>query len=199
MKLPPIDEPHRFQGLYVFDFGTWTSVGYTAAEIAILLEDPTYRDGKVYKIHRAYPDGRMELRGISSDRFELESGMFFYRADVDLARADFRRICDDADRAGPPCRAYVHLSDRGPQCGPGRFVTAILFPSEFEDEFGRWLTSVDYAGGDTAEGGISLATGYLSESKEILARRQLWGSDAIQCRPADQVIAESRKPVQRFA
>ena len=38
MKLPELSSPARYQGLYVFDFGEWTAVGYTAEEIAALLE-----------------------------------------------------------------------------------------------------------------------------------------------------------------
>ncbi len=88
MILPHVDNPPRLCGLYVYDFGDWTAVGYTAEEIAILLDDVTCRGGTVYKIHRATPDGRMELRGVSPRRFNLESGMFFH---------GYRRITIPAD------------------------------------------------------------------------------------------------------
>ena len=89
MILPRVDDPQKLAGLYVYDFGEWTTVGYTAEEIAILLEHEIYRDGKVYKIHRASPDGQFELRGVSPQRFNAESGMFFHRAELDPARQDF--------------------------------------------------------------------------------------------------------------
>ena len=89
MILPHVDDPTRLRGLYVYDFGDWTAIGYTAEEIAILLDDESWRGGKIYKIHRATPDGQMELRGVSPTRFNVESGMFFCRRELDAARADF--------------------------------------------------------------------------------------------------------------
>lgn len=87
MKLPAVDNPPRYQGLYLFDFGEWTSLGYTADEIAVLLEDPQYAEGRVYKVHAASPDGQFSLRGVSRERFSQESGMMFYRARAGRRRA----------------------------------------------------------------------------------------------------------------
>jgi len=49
-----------------------------AEEVAEILDSEKYKDCKVYKIHRAYPDGRMELKGVRSGQFQLEAGMLFY-------------------------------------------------------------------------------------------------------------------------
>ena len=46
--------------------------------MAELLESEHYRDGKVYKIHKATPDGRIELKGLPNETFQLEAGMFFH-------------------------------------------------------------------------------------------------------------------------
>ncbi|KPL19897.1 MAG: hypothetical protein AMJ75_12465 [Phycisphaerae bacterium SM1_79] len=81
MKLPELEKPEEYVGLYIFDFGDHVGVGFTAEEVAELLESEKYKDGKVYKIHRAYPDGRL---------------------DKELVRL--------AVRTAPPCRAKVHLS-----------------------------------------------------------------------------------------
>ena len=48
MKLPRVENTPKYQGLYVYDFGDWTAVGYTAGEIAILVESERYRGGKAY-------------------------------------------------------------------------------------------------------------------------------------------------------
>ena len=61
MKMPELTSADKYAGLYVFDFGEQAAVGYTAEEIAVLLESEKYRTGKVYRIHRALPDGTMEL------------------------------------------------------------------------------------------------------------------------------------------
>lgn len=199
MLLPPIEEPRQFQGLYVYDFGAWTAVGYTAEEIAILLESPEHCDGKVYRIHRALPSGGLELKGVPADRFELESGFFFYRADSTAGWQDFRDLSQAADDGGMPCRAYLHLADRSADADFKRYVTALVFPSEYEDDLSAWLGSIGYAGGDLAEGGISHVTNYLTEEKTILARRQLWSAAKVPPRSAEQVLAERKRPVQRWA
>ena len=107
MNLPHVKDPQRLRGLYIYDFGDWAAVGYTAGEVAILLEDERYGGGKVYRIHRAWPDGQMELQGVSAERFRLESGMFFHRTDLELARADFEALRSAADKTPPPCRAPI--------------------------------------------------------------------------------------------
>ncbi len=196
MVLPELEQPTRYQGLYVYDFGQWCAVGYTADEIAVLIESEQYRGGKTYKIHRATPDGRMELRGISAERFQLESGMFFPRSELTDARADFESLRSAAECTPPPCRARLHLADRG-EAHSARFVVALVFPAEYEDDMGRWLLAVDYQGGDLAEGGISHAAQYNEESLTVLDRRQLWPSSTQSSRSAEEVLAGVRRAVQR--
>ncbi len=197
MNLPPLDEPRRYRGLYVFDFGEWSAVGYTAEEIAVLLETEQYRHGQVYKIHRAYPDGHLELRGVSAERFRLESGIFFYRADAQQARRDFDQLRDAAHRTPPPCRTVAHLAERAEPSEAARFVTALIFSAEFEDEIGHWLSAILFEGGDLAEGGSSHVSNYYAEEKEVIERCQLWSRPAIPSRPAEEVLANVRCAVQR--
>jgi hypothetical protein len=197
MKLPALDHPPSYQGLYVYDFGAWSAVGYTAEEIAVLLEDQDYRGGKVYKIHRAHPNGQMELKGVSSDRFELESGLFFYRDELSTARADFRTLCESAEETALPCRAFVQLADRREESGSQRYVTALVYPAEYDDDVSQWLLDRNYAGGDTVEGGVSHVTDYYGESHEVIARRQLMSEAFRRSRPAAEVLASVRRAVQR--
>jgi hypothetical protein len=197
MKLPDLSQPDRYRGLYVFDFGEWTAVGYSAEEIAVLLEREQYRTGKVYKIVRTSPDGQMELRGIPTERWHVESGMFFNRADLDAARADFAELQRLAETRGTPCRAFAHLADRGVAAGRARYATALIYPAEYEDEMARWLLDAHYQGGDTVEGGISHVTNYQAESKTILQRQQLWSRPAIPSRSSEEVLRSVRTAVQR--
>jgi len=197
MNLPLVDQPERYHGLYVYDFGGWSAVGYTADEIAVLQESEAYRGGTIYKIHRATPDGRFELRGVSPERFRMESGMFFYRGALEEARRDFAELRAAAQSAAPPCRAFVHLSDRGVAAGPTRYVTALVYPAEHEDEVGQWLLAVDYRGGDTAEGGISHVSNYYAEEKTVLERQQLGSQPTVASRSPDEVLATVRRAVQR--
>ncbi|MCJ7777838.1 MAG: hypothetical protein MUP16_05945, partial [Sedimentisphaerales bacterium] len=104
MKLPKLQKPDGYVGLYIFDFGDHVGVGFTSEEVAELLESEKYKDGKVYKIHRAYPDGRLELKGVRAESFQLEAGMFFYASDLETAKSDFKRLVDLAVKTAPPCR-----------------------------------------------------------------------------------------------
>ena len=69
MDIPKLKNTEKYVGLYVVDFGDRSSTGFTAAEVAELLESEKFKDVKVYKIHNAYPDGRLELKGINNDIF----------------------------------------------------------------------------------------------------------------------------------
>jgi hypothetical protein len=197
MILPKLDDASRLRGLYIYDFGEWTAVGYTAEEIAILLEQETYRGGKIYRIHRAQPNGQMELRGVSAERFGLESGMFFYRNDLEAARADYEALRIAARNTQPPCRAFLHLVDRSAEAAPRRYVVALIFPAEYESDIGRWLSAIEYAGGGLVEGGISHVGNYYQEQYTILERQQLWSHPAIPSRSPEQVLATVRQAVQR--
>ena len=48
LELPPIHNPQRYGGLYVYDFGTHVSVGYTVAELRVLRESDVHRGGTAY-------------------------------------------------------------------------------------------------------------------------------------------------------
>jgi len=197
MKLPQLQHPDRYRGLYVYDFGDWTAVGYTAEEIAILLESEATRGGAIYKIHRAWPDGRMELRGVPPERFKIESGMFFCRGDQEQAATDYAELINAARQTPPPCRTFVHLAERPGALPPARFVTALIFPAEYEDEIAQWLLRIDYQGGDLVEGGPSHVTDYYAGAKTIIRREQLWSQASIPSRSADEVMSSIRRAVQR--
>lgn len=203
MKLPALDEPLRYRGLFVFDFGEWTALGYTAEEVAMLLESEQFRSGKVYKIARVSPDGAMELRGVATERFHLESGLFHWRSDLALARRDFDDLCQLAETDPPPSRGLIHLvraawpaPDSPKTDSPARFVTALVYPAEYDEEFGRWLLDHDYAGGDWVEGGISLVSSFHELEKTTLDRRQIW-SQAGLSRTSEEVFRSVRMALQR--
>ena len=197
MKLPTVAQPQRYRGLYVYDFGAWVALGYTAEEVAVLLESEAHRDGKVYKIVRATPDGTLELRGVAVERFQVESGMFFNRYELAPARVDFAELRRLAEIQGAPCRAFVHLADRGSAEGTFRYVTALIYPAESEDEMAAWLSAAGYAGGDLAEGGPSHVADFYAATKTILDRQQLWSQPAIPSRSMDEVLRTIRLAVQR--
>ncbi len=193
MKLPELEKPEKYVGLYIVDFGQYTSVGFTALEVAELLESEKFKDCKVYKIHRAYPDGKLEIKGISSDIFQLESGMFFYSEDLETSQRDFKELVNLAVKAAPPSRAKVHLA----QYSEEKFVTAIIYPAEYNEEFSDWLLDGQYKTEGPAEGGIEAVQRYYEHQPEILERHQLFGQSENISRSGQELMANLKVAVQR--
>jgi hypothetical protein len=193
MKLPKLQNSERYIGLYVFDFGDHCGVGFTALEVAELLESEKYKDCKVYKIHKAYPDGRLELKGVRPEIFQLEAGMFFYSQDEQTARRDFKELANLAVRIAPPCRAKVHLA----KYADDKFVTAIIYPAEYDDEISRWLSDGDYKTAGAAQGGIGAVQRYYDAKPEILDRHQLFEKSDIISRTSEELLANLKLAVQR--
>ena len=177
----------------MFDFGDHAGVGFTAEEVAELLDSERYKDGKVYKIHRAYPDGRLELKGVSAHKFQLEAGMLFYSQDEATARADFKRLVGLAVRTAPPCRAKVHLA----RYADDGYVVAMLYPAEYDDEISSWLLAGDYRTQGQAEGGVGPVEKYYQAKPEVLDRHQLFGASDNVSRTGEELLASVARAVQR--
>jgi hypothetical protein len=193
MKLPELKKPEKYVGLYIFDFGDHTGVGFTAEEAAELLESEKYKDGKVYKIHKAYPDGRLELKGMPSGTFQLEAGMFFYSSELRTARQDFKRLVNLAVKSSPPCRAKVHLA----KYADDKLVVALIYPAEYDDEFSSWLLDGEYRTIGAAEGGAGAVQRYYDQKPEILERHQLFGRSEIISRTGNELLSSLKMVVQR--
>jgi hypothetical protein len=197
MKLPHVDDAQRMAGLFVFTHGEWTGVGYTAGEVAMLFESEQYRDGRAYRICRVTPDGRMELRGVDNTRFELENAMLFYRGTLADARSDFDALRGQGQRDTMPCRAFAHLADRGPDAAPHRYVTALIYPAEYDNDVASWLLRCGFEGGDVVEGGVSHVSNYYAEQNTVLAREQFWNTREIPSRSREEVLRSVGRAVQR--
>jgi hypothetical protein len=193
MKLPELQKPEKYVGLYIFDFGDHAGVGFTAEEVAELLESEKYRHGKVYKIHRAYPDGRLELKGVPAQKFELEAGMFFYSDDLETGKREFKTLVNLAVRTAPPCRAKVNLA----KYSDDKFVVAFIYPAEYDDEVSSWLLDGRYKTSGAAEGGIEAVQRYYNYEPEILDRNQLFGKSESISRTGRELLAGLKLAVQR--
>jgi hypothetical protein len=193
MKLPKLQNSEKYVGLYIFDFGDHAGVGFTAEEVAELLESEKYKHGKVYKIHRAYPDGRLELKGVPAQTFQLEAGMFFYSSALETARGDFKKLVGLAVETAPPCRAKVHLA----KYNDDKFAVALIYPGEYDDEVSSWLLDGQYKTSGAAEGGIEAAQRYYDYKPEILDRHQLFGKTESISRTGQDLLAGLKLAVQR--
>ncbi len=193
MKLPKLQDSQKYTGLYIVDFGENTGVGFTAEEVAELIESEEYKHCKVYKIHRAYPDGKLELKGVSAQTFQLEAGMFFYSQDLESSRGDFKKLTDLAVKASPPCRAKAHLS----KYNDDKFVVALIYPAEYDDEFSSWLLDGQYKTNGAVEGGIEAVQRYYDTKPEILDRHQLFAESKLISRTGEELLAGLKTAVQR--
>ena len=193
MKLPKLEKPEKYVGLYIFAFGDHVGVGFTAEEVAELLESQKYKHGKVYEIHKAYPDGKLELKGVPAQTFQLEAGMFFYCPDLETAKRDFKQLVSLAVQASPPCRAKVHLS----KYSDDKFAVALIYPSEYDDEVSSWLLEGEYKTAGAAEGGVGAVQRYYGRKPEILDRHQLFGKAELVSRTGEELLASLTLAVQR--
>ena len=193
MKLPEVKNSERYAGLYVVDFGDHSGVGFTADEVAELLDSEKFKHVKVFKIHKAYPDGKMELKGVRPEIFQLEMGMFFYSSDLETARDGYKRLTGLAIRQAPPGRAKVHLA----KYDDDKFVTALIYPAECDDEFSRWLLDGEYKTAGAAAGGIDAVRRYYDEAPQVLWRHQLFGRSSFANRTGEQLLAATKIAVQR--
>ena len=193
MKLPKLQKPEKYVGLYIFDFGDHVGVGFTAQEVAELLESEKYKHSKVYKIHKAYPDGKLELKGVSAQTFHLEAGMFFYSCDLKTAESDFKQLVNLAVKLSLPCRAKLHLA----KYSDDKFVVALIYPAEYDDEVSSWLLDGEYKTSGAAEGGTGAVHRYYDYKPEILDRHQLFGRSELISRTGEELLASLRLAIQR--
>jgi hypothetical protein len=193
MKIPELKKPEKYIGLYIVDFGDYSSVGFTALEVAELLESEKYKDCKVYKIHQAYLDGKLEIKGIPSEIFQLEMGMFFYSSDLETSQRDFKALIKLSVETCPPCRAKVHLA----KYSDDNFVTTIIYPAEYDDEFSSWLLDGQYKTSGPAEGGVEAVQRYYDQQPEILDRHQLFGQSESISKTGMELLHNLKVAVQR--
>jgi len=176
----------------VFDFGDRAGVGFTAEEVAELLDSERYKEGKAYKIQRAFPDGRLELRAVPTANFQLEAGMFFSSTEEATARGDFKRLVNLAVRSTPPCRAKVQLA----RYADDKFV-AMVYPAERDADVSAWLLDGDYRTSGPAEGGIGAVERYYGDKPEILETHQLFETDQNVSRTGRELLESVALAVQR--
>ena len=193
MKLPKLHEPQRYKGLYVVAFKDHVSVGFTAEEVAELLESERYAKCKVYKIHRAAPDGGLELKGVPRGTFQLEAGLLFHAAGDNEACENYSRLIGLAGASRLPCRAKIHLARlRGDD-----FVVAFIYPAEYDDEISRWLLDSGYDTAGAVEGGTAAVSRYYSQCGQILRKRQFHAPRKDHVRSGTGLMDAVRLVVQR--
>jgi hypothetical protein len=193
MKLAQLENPKKYVGLYVIDFGDHSGIGFTAQEVAEILDSEKFKEAKAYKIHRASPDGQLELKGVAKSSFQLEMGIFFYENTQTQSRQDFDKLVSNAVTTAPPCRAKLHIA----KYSETKFVTAVIFPAEYNDEISSWLMDARFKTQGPANAGTDAVTQYYNDSPEILDRHQLFGKTELISRTGTELLANIKAAVQR--
>ena len=146
IKLPAVSNPHRYAGLYVYDFGTHAAIGYTAGEVRVLRASQAHSDGTAYEIYRVTEAGGFELRGVSDDKLSGHEAMAFLRATPAAARADYEELISLAESARLPMSATAQLY-KDTAYRPAH-VCALMYPAPSATALSNWLSTSGYAGGD---------------------------------------------------
>ena len=90
-------------------------------------------------------------------------------------------------------RAKVHLA----RYGDDKFVTAVIYPAEYNDEFSSWFLEGGYKTSGPAEGGIEAVQRYYDQQPEILERHQLFGQSENISRSGQELLVNLKIAVQR--
>ncbi|MCG3180959.1 MAG: hypothetical protein BIFFINMI_03325 [Phycisphaerae bacterium] len=196
LKLPPLSDPQRYVDLFVVDFrDAGVGVGYTADEVAMFVEQEAWRDRlKVYRIHDARPDGRIELAGVPASRLALEAGMFFGRESESPARSDFEELRSLLSKDPPPARCRIALGCCNGWRAP--WQVGLIYPAECDHAMSRYLLDHAYHGGINVVAG----TGIVAEFNEAARVTDSQGFAAAADRRArtwEQVQASVGEPIQR--
>jgi len=78
-----------------------------------------------------------------------------------------------------------------------KYVTAIIYPAEFDDEFSSWLLEGQYKTSGPAEGGVEAVQRYYTQEPEILDRHQLFGHSEDISRSGQELLENLKVAVQR--
>ncbi len=193
-KLPALKDPPRYVGLYVFDFGIRASVGYTIEEIEILLSEKRYSGCEVYRIHRANPDGSLEIRGVNANTLSRATGLVFFFADAVAAKDAFEDLIDRAERQGPPGRVSVNLYFRDGNQLAYRLV--VQYIEGLDAAVASWLLRIDFSPHVIVEGGPAAVTEAVTGA-DVIDHLDLDADESLRPRTREQVLADVDYAVQR--
>ncbi len=195
LKLPPIPNPHRYAGLYVYDFGTHVAVGYTAGEVAILQTSEEHHNGLAYEIYRVGNDDTMELRAAKMHRVTASESLRFLRHDASVSRSDYDALIQAAKNDAPPCTVELHLAKVYAIDPPN--VMTVTYPVSASTAMSGWLTRHAPAAGDEVESGRGASTSISAMEGVRIASCTLDMHVTNQDRSVEEVLAAVRLPLQR--
>lgn len=193
--LPPIRNPQRYAGLYVYDFGEHVSVGYTAVEIRVLRESAAHRGGTAYEIYRVDENGAMELRGVLDDRLTQRESICLLRRDGSDARRDYDALREASERDPIGCAVEMQLAKLYAFDPP--HVTALSYASSATSVVAGWLLIHAPGAGDEVAGGSDAHARLVASDGVRIASCELRTRTDFRDRSADEVLAQVDRTLQR--
>ena len=195
MILPPLADPRRYVGLYVYEFQTHVSIGYTAREVRILRESQRYRNGTAYEVYGVSDNGGLELRGVLDERLAATEALCFLRHDAAEARGDFEAL--RAAARGLPVAAPVELILAKAYEFEPPHVTALTFPAASSTTVSTWLGRIGFNGGDLVVGGVDVQNVLAGTARVAIASCALDAVLDYRERSPEEVLAAVSDAVQR--
>ena len=195
MKLPFIPEPERYVGLYVYDFGTHVSVGYTAAELCVLRENTAHRRGTAYQIYRVGDAGTIELCGVRDERLTAREAICFLRVEGSDAQRDYDAVCAAAAACPLPCVVQMQLAQLQDFDPP--HVTALSYDASATHIVAGWLSQHAGSPGDQVVAGVDSYGTLMTSEGERLRSCQLPALLDYEDRAVSDVLRSVHEPLQR--
>ena len=195
LQLPPIHNPQRYAGLYVYDFGTHVCVGYTAAEIQILREAEAHRDGTAYEIYRVSESGAIELRGVRDELLSEREAVCLLRADGVDARRDYDTLRKAGERHPVACVVELQLAKLYAFDPP--HVTALCYPAPATSHVAGWLLTHVPDAGDRVLCGIDLHAQLAASDGVRIDSCSITTEPGFGDRSPEEVLATIDKAIQR--
>lgn len=194
-EMPRLHDPSRYAGLYVYDFGTHVSVGYTAGEIVVLRASELGRQGTAYEIYRVTDEGAIEMRAIQVGGLALSVAVCFLYPEAETARDDFDSVRLTAEQY-PLSRPAELILGRQTLFSP-QHIVAIRFLAGAETVLTRWLAVHVPSAGEVVLGGADANSALADGEKRKIDSCDLRVQDGIADRSTQQVLDAIHEPVQR--
>ena len=168
MKIPPLQQPERYAGSYLLDLGDRVCVGYTADEVAVLLETEECRSATAYLIHRVDERGNVELVGVSTKDVVRRDILIFAFDSPDAARTAFSCLRRLAAKTPAPCPCSMELTDFD-GVEPSH-VISLTFPQAASGQLSAWLERNEFDAGDRVFGGPQTLSQYQAAAPTPIAQ-----------------------------
>ncbi|MHC4236910.1 MAG: hypothetical protein ACYSSM_01390, partial [Planctomycetota bacterium] len=77
------------------------------------------------------------------------------------------------------------------------FITALIYPAEYDDAFSRWLLDGNYRTAGQAEAGTGAVKRYYDAAANILDRKQLWSKSSIEHLQGEALMEATNRAIVR--